>query len=122
MSIVKEFQEFAVKGNAVDMAVGIVIGAAFGGVVNSLVNDVFMPPLGFIIGGVDFANLEIVLKPAVEAIPAVTIKYGLFINKIINFIVVAFCMFIVVKAMNHLKQSVEAKAKKQSTQEKESKS
>lgn len=122
MSIVKEFQEFAVKGNAVDMAVGIVIGAAFGGVVNSLVNDVFMPPLGFIIGGVDFANLEVVLKPAVEAIPAVTIKYGLFINKIINFIVVAFCMFIVVKAMNHLKQSVEAKAKKQSPQEKESKS
>ncbi len=112
MSIVKEFQEFAVKGNAVDMAVGIVIGAAFGGVVNSLVNDVFMPPLGFIIGGVDFANLEIVLKPAVEAIPAVTIKYGMFINKIINFMVVAFCMFIVVKAMNHLKQSVEAKAKK----------
>ncbi len=112
MSIIKEFQEFAVKGNAVDMAVGLVIGAAFGGVVNSLVNDVFMPPLGFIIGGVDFANLEIILKTAVGTAPAVTIKYGLFINKIINFIVVAFSMFIVVKAMNHLKKSVEAKVKK----------
>ena len=107
MSIIKEFQEFAVKGNAVDMAVGIVIGAAFGGVVNSLVNDIFMPPLGFIIGGVDFANLEIVIKQAVGTTPAVTIKYGMFINTIINFLVVAFCMFIVVKAMNHLKKNFE---------------
>ncbi len=105
MSIIKEFQEFAVKGNAVEMAVGIIIGAAFGGVVNSLVNDIVMPPLGYVIGGVDFANLTVVLKEAVETTPAVAIKYGLFINKVINFCVVAFCMFIVVKSMNHLKKN-----------------
>jgi len=103
VSIVSEFKEFAVKGNAVDMAVGIVIGAAFGGIVTSMVSDIIMPPLGYIIGGVDFANLEIVLKEAVGTTPAVSIKYGLFINKLINFIIVAFSLFIVVKAMNHLK-------------------
>ena len=102
MSIVKEFQEFAVKGNAVDMAVGLVIGAAFGNVVNSIVNDIIMPPLGYAIGGVDFSNLAVVLKEAVGATPAVSIKYGLFINKLINFIIVAFSMFLVVKSMNHL--------------------
>ncbi len=105
MSIVNEFKEFAVKGNAVEMAIGLVIGAAFGNVVNSLVNDVFMPPLGYIIGGVDFANLVITLKEAIGEAPAVTIKYGLFINKIINFIIVAFCMFIVMKGMNTLKKN-----------------
>ena len=102
MSIVKEFQEFAVKGNAVDMAVGLVIGAAFGNVVNSIVNDIIMPPIGYAIGGVDFSNLALVLKEAVDATPAVSIKYGLFINKLINFIIVAFSMFMVVKGMNHL--------------------
>ncbi len=105
MSIIKEFQEFAVKGNAVDMAVGIIIGAAFGNVVNSMVNDIFMPPLGYVIGGVDFNNLEIVLKHAVVgATPAVAIKYGMFINKVLNFLIVAISMFIVVKAMNFLKR------------------
>ncbi len=104
MSVVKEFKEFAVKGDAVDMAIGIVIGAAFGGIVTSLVNDVIMPPLGYVIGGVDFANLQIVLKEAVDTTPAVAIKYGMFINKVINFTIVAFSMFMVVKGMNHLKK------------------
>ena len=112
MSIVKEFKEFAVKGNAVEMAVGIVIGAAFGGVVNSLVNDIVMPPLGYVIGGVDFANLQIVIKEAVDTAPAVSIKYGLFINKLINFTVVAVCMFSVIKGMNHLTKSQAAADKK----------
>ena len=112
MSIVSEFKEFAVKGNAVEMAVGIVIGAAFGGVVSSMVSDIIMPPLGYIIGGVDFANLEIVLKAAVGTVPAVSIKYGAFINKLINFVIVAFSLFIVVKAMNHLKQSTVPPVKK----------
>lgn len=112
MSIVSEFKEFAVKGNAVEMAVGIVIGAAFGGVVSSMVADIIMPPLGYIIGGVDFADLEIVLKEAVGTVPAVSIKYGAFINKLINFVIVAFSLFIVVKAMNHLKQGVVPPVKK----------
>ena len=103
MSIIKEFQEFAVKGNAVDMAVGIVIGAAFTGIVTSLVNDIIMPPIGYALGGADFVNLQFVLKEAVGVVPAVAIKYGAFINKIINFIIVALCMFTVVKGMNHMK-------------------
>ncbi len=102
MPMIKEFQEFAMKGNVVDMAVGIIIGAAFGNVVNSLVNDVIMPPVGFLIGGVDFSNLQFVIKEAVGADPAVSIKYGLFINKIINFLVVAWSMFMVIKVMNNL--------------------
>lgn len=102
MSIVKEFQEFAVKGNVVDMAVGVIIGAAFGGIVTSLVNDVVMPPIGYLLGGVDFANLEIVLKEAVLDKPAVSIRYGMFLNKLINFVLVAVSMFLVIKGMNHL--------------------
>ena len=110
MSIAKEFQDFAVKGNAVDMAVGLVIGAAFGAIVNSLVNDIIMPPIGYMIGGVDFANLQVILKEAAGDVPAVAIKYGMFINKLINFLVVAFSMFMVVKGMNHLnKKAPEAK-------------
>ncbi len=112
MKIIKEFQEFAVKGNVVDMAVGIIIGAAFGNIVNSMVNDVIMPPIGYLIGGVDFGSLQIVLKDAVGTTPAVAIKYGLFINKIINFIVVAFSMFLVIKGMNKLNKKEEAKEKK----------
>ena len=94
------------------MAVGIIIGAAFGNIVNSMVNDVIMPPVGYLIGGVDFGNLQIVLKEAVGETPAVSIKYGLFINKAINFIVVAFSMFLVIKGMNKLNRKVEAKEKK----------
>ena len=85
------------------MAVGIIIGAAFGNIVNSMVSNIIMPPIGYVIGGVDFSSLEIVLKTAAGTSPAVSIKYGLFLNKLINFIVVAFSMFMVIKGMNHLK-------------------
>ena len=105
MSIIEEFKEFAIKGNAVDMAVGIVIGASFGKIVSSMVGDVIMPPIGILLGGVDFKNLKIVLKQAVNAdIPAVTLNYGMFINTVIDFLIVAFAIFIVVKALNSLKK------------------
>lgn len=107
MSFVQEFKEFAVKGNAVDMAVGIVIGASFGTIVTSMVNDIIMPPIGLLLGGVDFKNLKIILKAAtqdVPPLPAVTLNYGQFINTMINFIIVAFSIFIVVKGLNTLKK------------------
>jgi large conductance mechanosensitive channel len=107
MSIIKEFREFAVKGDAVDMAVGIVIGASFGKIVSSLVNDVIMPPIGILLGGVDFKNLKVVLKAAtldVPPVPAVTLNYGQFINTVIDFVIVAFSIFVVVKGINVLKK------------------
>jgi large conductance mechanosensitive channel len=109
MSIVKEFKEFAVKGNVVDLAVGVIIGAAFGKIVASLVNDVIMPPIGIITGGVDFKDLKITLKhgdPA-KKIADVSINYGNFINVVIEFLIVAFCIFLVVKAINALKKKEE---------------
>lgn len=106
MSIVKEFKEFAIKGNAVDMAVGIIIGAAFGKIITSLVNDVIMPPIGLLLGGVDFKNLKIVLKAAVsDEIPAVTLNYGAFINTTLDFLIVALSIFVVVKGINSLKRT-----------------
>ncbi len=105
MSIIKEFKEFAVKGNAIDMAVGIVIGAAFGKIVTSLVSDVIMPPVGMLLGGVDFKNLKLVLKAATVDAPAITLNYGLFINTMIDFVIVAFSIFLVVKMINALKRS-----------------
>ncbi|MBP7216229.1 MAG: large-conductance mechanosensitive channel protein MscL [Candidatus Omnitrophica bacterium] len=105
MSILKEFKEFAVKGDAVDMAVGIVIGASFGKIVSSLVGDVIMPPIGLLLGGVDFKNLKFVLKEATLTAPAVTLNYGQFINTVIDFTIVAFSIFIVVKGINSLKKS-----------------
>ena len=108
MSIVKEFKEFAIKGDAVDMAVGIVIGAAFGKIVNSLVNDVIMPPIGMLVGGVDFKNLVVTLKEATLTQPAVTLKYGQFINNVIDFVIVAFSIFIVVRSMYALKKKEKA--------------
>ena len=105
MSIIKEFKEFAVKGDAVDMAVGIVIGASFSKIVTSLVSDVMMmPPIGLLLGGVDFKNLKITLKAATDGAPAVTLNYGQFINTAIDFMIVAFCIFMVVKGINHLKK------------------
>ena len=104
MSIITEFKEFAVKGNAVDMAVGIIIGAAFGKIVTSLVTDVIMPPIGLLLGGVDFKNLKIILKAAAIDAPAVTLNYGQFINTMIDFIIVAFSIFLVVKGINSLKK------------------
>jgi large conductance mechanosensitive channel len=104
MSLIKEFKEFAVKGDAVNIAIGIVIGAAFGKIVTSLVNDVIMPPVGFILGGVDFKNLKITLKAATLNAPAVSLNYGQFINTLIDFLIVAFSIFLVVKGLNTLKK------------------
>ncbi len=108
MGMFKEFKEFAVKGNAVDMAVGIIIGAAFGKIVSSVVGDVIMPPIGLMLGGMDFSSLAIVLKEAVGEAPAVTLNYGKFIQTIIDFIIIAFCIFILVRGMNNLKRKEEA--------------
>jgi len=119
--MLKEFKEFAVKGNAVDLAVGVIIGAAFGGIVNSLVKDILMPPVGLLTGGLDFSNKFVVLKAppgggsfntSAEAAKAgaVTWNYGNFITLVINFIIVAFCIFLVVKAMNRLKRPSPAAA------------
>lgn len=111
MGIVREFRDFAVRGNVVDMAVGIIIGAAFGKIVNSLVTDVMMPPLGMLAGGVDFSDKKLVLRDAipaaegVEAVPAVTVNYGLFLNSVINFIIVAFAVFLLIKGINKLKRA-----------------
>ena len=115
--MLKEFKEFAIKGNAVDLAVGVIIGAAFGGIVSSLVKDILMPPLSLLTGGLDFSNKFIVLKagahgatnfatPALAAADkAVTWNYGNFVTLIINFLIVAFCIFLVVRAMNKLKRN-----------------
>lgn len=107
MGFVKEFKDFAVKGNALDMAVGIIIGGAFGKIVSSLVADVIMPPLGIIIGGVDFSDLAITLKEAAGTAPAVTLNYGKFIQSTVDFIIVAFAIFLMVKAMNSFKKKQE---------------
>ncbi|MES2626648.1 MAG: large-conductance mechanosensitive channel protein MscL [Pseudomonadota bacterium] len=104
MKIVKEFKEFAMRGNVVDLAVGVIIGAAFGKIVTSLVNDVVMPPVGMLLGGVDFSDLVITLKEAVGDVPAVTINIGMFINNIIDFVIVAFVIFMVIKQLNRFKQ------------------
>mgnify|MGYP000847373456 CR=1 FL=1 len=104
MSFIKEFKEFAVKGNVVDMAVGIIIGAAFGKIVTSLVNDVIMPPIGWLIGGVDFSDLAVTLPAVIEGNPEVTIAYGKFIQTLIDFGIVAFAIFMVIKLINRLKR------------------
>jgi large conductance mechanosensitive channel len=107
MSIVSEFKAFAVKGNVVDMAVGIIIGAAFGKIVSSFVGDLIMPPLGLLIGGVDFSDLAITLKPAVGDTPAVLLAYGRFIQTVLDFLIVAFAIFVAVKMMNTLRHHEE---------------
>ncbi len=107
MGIIKEFKEFAMRGNVIDMAVGIIIGAAFGGIVSSLVKDVLMPPLGVIMGGVDFSDKAIVLKGAADGKEAVVMKYGMFINQVINFLIVALAIFIMIKALNTAKKRFE---------------
>ncbi len=109
--MLKEFRDFAVKGNVVDMAVGVIIGGAFGKIVGSLVSDVLMPPIGKLMGGVDFSSLFVTLGPEqykslaeAQAAGAATLNYGVFINNIINFVIVAFCVFILVKAINTAKK------------------
>jgi len=104
MSILKEFKEFAVKGNAVDMAVGIIIGAAFGKIISSLVADVIMPPIGVLVGGVDFTKLAVILKEKAGDVPAVTLNYGNFIQSVVDFTIIAFAIFLLVKLINNLKK------------------
>lgn len=104
MGLIKEFQEFAVKGNVIDLAVGVIIGAAFGKITSSLVEDIIMPPLGLILGRVDFTDLKITLKAAEGKAPAVTLNYGNFINILIQFLILAFCVFLIVKAINTAKK------------------
>jgi len=117
--MLKEFKEFAMRGSVVDMAVGIIIGVAFGAIVNSLVKDVLMPPIGLLLGGLDFANLFILLKAGSPAGPyasladaqaagAVTINYGVFINTVVNFLIVAFVIFLLVRSINRMKRQEEA--------------
>ena len=117
----KEFKEFAMKGSVVDMAVGIVIGAAFGTIVKSFVSDILMPPIGLLLGNVDFSNLFVILKQGFQAGPfatiadaqtagAVTLNYGMFLNTVISFIIVAFAVFMVIKSLNRMKREEEAPA------------
>lgn len=107
--MLNEFKEFAMRGNVADMAVGIIIGAAFGKIVTSLVNDVIMPPIGVLTGGVDFSTLSITLKEAAGDVEAVTLNYGMFINTILDFAIVAFAIFLLIKQMNKLKKKEEEK-------------
>jgi large conductance mechanosensitive channel len=104
MSMMSEFREFAMRGNVVDMAVGIVIGAAFGKIVSSFVNDVLMPPIGLLLGGADFTQLSVVLKEAIGDVPAVTLNYGSFVQTVVDFVIIAFAIFMVIKGMNRLKR------------------
>jgi large conductance mechanosensitive channel len=127
--MVKEFKEFAMRGNVVDMAVGIIIGAAFGTIVKSLVADVIMPPIGLLLGNVDFSNLFVVLKQGIEqagpyasladasAAGAVTINYGTFINTIVSFLIVAFAVFLMIRSLNAMKRKEEAPAPAPNTKE-----
>lgn len=107
-SIVKEFKKFINRGSVLDMAVGLILATYFGAIVKSLVNDVIMPPVGLLIGGIDFSSLKIVIQPASEEVAEVAITYGTFINTIITFILVAFSIFLVVKAYNKAKERWEA--------------
>ena len=109
MGMMKEFKEFAMKGNVMDMAIGIIIGAAFGKIISSFVGDVLMPPIGALLGGVDFTTLSWVIQEATETVEAVTINYGMFINAVVDFIIVAFAIFMVVKGMNNAKKKEEEK-------------
>jgi large conductance mechanosensitive channel len=105
VGVLKEFKDFAMRGNVVDMAVGVIIGASFGKITGSLVNDVMMPPIGMLLGGVDFSDRAVTLRDATPQVPGVVVKYGVFINTVIDFIIVAFAIFLVVKLMNTLKKT-----------------
>ena len=106
MSFISEFKEFAMRGNVIDMAVGVVIGGAFGKIVSSLVGDIIMPVVGVITGGVNFTDLKLTLKEAVDSAPAVTINYGSFIQTMVDFLIIAFCIFCATKALNTLKNKL----------------
>ena len=107
--MMKEFKEFAMRGNVVDMAVGIIIGGAFGKIVSSFVSDVVMPPIGVLLGGIDFSKLAITVKEASETAEAVKINYGAFLNTIIDFVIIAFVIFMVIRGMNKMKKKEEEK-------------
>jgi large conductance mechanosensitive channel len=109
MGMIKEFKQFAMRGNVMDMAIGIIIGAAFGKIVSSLVADVIMPPIGMLLGGVDFVSLAITLKEGAEGVEPVLLKYGVFINTLIDFIIIGFAIFLVVKGLNSMKKKEEEK-------------
>jgi len=109
MGMMKEFKEFVMKGNVMDMAIGIIIGSAFGKIIASLVSDVIMPPIGILLGGVDFSSLSIVLKEATETAEAVTLNYGMFINTVVDFTIIAFAIFMVIKGINSAKKKEEEK-------------
>ncbi len=109
MKLVDEFKAFAMKGNVVDMAVGIIIGAAFGKIISSVVADIIMPPIGLLVGGVNFTDLKVILKAATEANPAVTWNYGNFLQVTFDFLIVAFAVFMVIKAINAAKKKEEVK-------------
>ncbi len=111
MGMLKEFKSFAMKGNVLDLAVAVIIGGAFGKIVTSFVNDVLMPPIGLLLGNTDFSNLKILLRKATEDAEAVTLNYGVFINTVLDFLIVAFSIFMVIKAFNSMKKKqVEAPA------------
>jgi len=117
MSIVQEFKAFAVRGNVIDMAVGVVVGAAFGKIVSSIVADVIMPPIGVLLGGVNFSDLAFTIKEAAAGAPAVVIAYGKFIQTIIDFTIIAFAIFMVVRLINSLKKKAEEAPAAPSSQE-----
>ncbi|MFZ2288244.1 MAG: large-conductance mechanosensitive channel protein MscL [Halopseudomonas yangmingensis] len=108
MKLLDEFKAFAMRGNVIDMAVGIIIGAAFGKVVSSFVANIIMPPLGLLIGGVDFSDLRVILKEAEGELAAVTLDYGIFIQTLVDFLIIAWAIFIAIKVMNSLKRKEEA--------------
>ena len=111
MSLLKDFREFAMRGNVVDLAVGVIIGAAFGKIVSSLVADIIMPPLGLLIGGIDFKQFAITLREAQGDVPAVVMHYGVFIQNVFDFIIVAFAIFMAIKLINRLKRKQEEQPK-----------
>jgi large conductance mechanosensitive channel len=110
----KEFKEFAVKGDVIDLAIGIIIGSSFGKIVSSLVTDIIMPPIGLLLGGIDFTNFSLVLSEATESTEAVAINYGIFINNIIDFVIISFTIFLIVKQINKFKKKEEKKKSKPS--------
>ena len=123
MKLLNEFKTFAMRGNVIDMAVGVIMGGAFGKIVSSLVNDVIMPPIGVLVGGVDFKDLSITLKKAVidangiETAPAVTLNYGMFLQNTFDFLIIAFVVFCLVKALNKMREKMDAIAKKDAEEE-----
>jgi large conductance mechanosensitive channel len=108
MKLLDEFKTFAMKGNMIDMAVGIIIGGAFGKIISSIVSDILMPPIGLLLGVVNFTDLKVVMKAATETVPAVTWNYGSFIQALIDFLIIAFSVFLIIKAMNSAKKKEEA--------------